>query len=44
MIEQSYGLKIKAILPGKRAKGIERYPGEEWLVREIGLYIPSTNE
>ena len=35
---------IKALLPGKCSKGVVKYPGEEWMVREKGLYIPTERE
>lgn len=44
MIAKDCGLMIRALLPGKCSKGVDRYPGEEWMVRQKGLYIPTERE
>mmetsp|Transcript_22010 Transcript_22010/g.16371 ORF Transcript_22010/g.16371 Transcript_22010/m.16371 type:complete len:191 (-) Transcript_22010:373-945(-) len=37
-------LKVRAIRTTKDYKGVERSAGEEWLIRDIGFYIPAIDE
>jgi len=44
VIKPNQALLVKAIRKMKDAEGIQRRPGERWLVRKAGSYMPSENE
>lgn len=44
VITTGQALKVEAIRATKDNKGIERQAGEQWLVRDLGFYIPNVNE
>ncbi|KAF2069013.1 hypothetical protein CYY_009670 [Polysphondylium violaceum] len=44
IIKENQALKLKARLGFQDRKGVVRQPGEEWLVRESGAYLPGVNE
>jgi len=37
-------LKVRALRTTKDHKGGDRSAGEEWLIRDIGFYIPGIDE
>lgn len=43
-IEANQALKVRATRETKDSKGRERNAGEEWLIRDIGFYIPGIDE
>jgi major vault protein len=44
VIKQNSALKLRATKDCTSKDGVERKCGEEWLVREVGAYLPSVNE
>jgi len=40
IIEKNSALRIRAKKQCKDHKGIERKNGEEWLIRDLGFYLP----
>ncbi|EGC38895.1 major vault protein beta (MVP-beta) [Dictyostelium purpureum] len=44
IIKENQALKLRARLCFTDRKGSERQPGEEWLVRESGAYLPGVHE
>lgn len=44
IIEANQALKVRALRQTKDHKGKERNAGEEWLIRDIGFYIPGIDE
>lgn len=43
-IEANRAIKVRAKRETKDHKGVERNAGEEWLIRDIGFYIPGIDE
>jgi major vault protein len=43
-ISSNQALKVRAIRTTKDNNGKERCAGEEWLIRELGFYIPRIDE
>eukprot|EP01133_Synstelium_polycarpum_P020471 gene20471-24564_t len=44
IIKENQALKLKARLFTQDRKGVDRQPGEEWLVRDSGAYLPGVYE
>jgi major vault protein len=43
-IEPNQAIKVRALRETKDSKGKDRNAGEEWLIRDLGFYIPGINE
>jgi hypothetical protein len=43
-IEANQALKVHALRETKDSKGKDRNAGEEWLIRDVGFYIPGIDE
>jgi major vault protein len=43
-IQGNQALKVRALRETKDSKGKDRNAGEEWLIRDLGFYIPGINE
>ncbi|KYQ89057.1 major vault protein [Tieghemostelium lacteum] len=44
IIKENSALKLKARLGFVDKKGVQHHPGDEWLVRDSGAYLPGVNE
>lgn len=44
LIKPGTALRLKALRKTKDNQGVERKAGEEWLVREVGHYLPTEDE
>lgn len=44
LIKPGTALRLKALRATKDCKGVDRKAGEQWLVRDIGHYLPSVDE
>jgi major vault protein len=43
-IEAQRAIKVRALRQTKDHKGTERQAGEEWIIRDLGFYIPGIDE